>query len=124
MFVLKPLAVRPIALLSSGQLLAAIASELYRVALIWIAVDLAGSAGGYIVAARHHAPGRRQALEKHRPVRTQALCRVAASRRDQCRLAGAERPRCVADADLGVLDAELPPSAGKRARGAYIVDRS
>ena len=33
MFVLKPLAVRPIALLSSGQLLAAIASEIYRVAL-------------------------------------------------------------------------------------------
>jgi MFS transporter, DHA3 family, macrolide efflux protein len=51
MFVLKPLAVRPIALLSSGQLLAAVGSELYRVALIWIAVDLAGSAGGYIVAA-------------------------------------------------------------------------
>jgi DHA3 family macrolide efflux protein-like MFS transporter len=51
MFVLKPLAVRPIALLSSGQLLAAIGSELYRVALIWIAVDLAGAAGGYIVAA-------------------------------------------------------------------------
>jgi DHA3 family macrolide efflux protein-like MFS transporter len=51
MFVLKPLAVRPIALLSSGQLLAAIASEIYRVALIWIAVDLAGAAGGYIVAA-------------------------------------------------------------------------
>jgi DHA3 family macrolide efflux protein-like MFS transporter len=51
MFVLKPLTVRPIALLSAGQLLAAIASELYRVALIWIAVDLAGAAGGYIVAA-------------------------------------------------------------------------
>ena len=51
MFVLKPLAVRPIAVLSSGQLLAAIATELYRVALIWIAVDIAGSAGGYIVAA-------------------------------------------------------------------------
>jgi MFS transporter, DHA3 family, macrolide efflux protein len=51
MFVLKPLAVWPIALLSSGQLLAAIGSEIYRVALIWIAVDLAGAAGGYIVAA-------------------------------------------------------------------------
>jgi MFS family permease len=51
MFVLKPLALRPIALLSSGQLVAAVGSELYRVALIWIALDLAGSAGGYIVAA-------------------------------------------------------------------------
>jgi MFS family permease len=51
MFVLKPLTVRPIALLSSGQLVAAIATEIYRVALIWIAIDIAGAAGGYIVAA-------------------------------------------------------------------------
>lgn len=51
MFILKPLTVRPIALLFSGQLSAAVAAELYRVALIWIAVDLAGAAGGYIVAA-------------------------------------------------------------------------
>lgn len=51
MFILKPLTVRPIAMLFSGQLSAAVAAELYRVALIWIAVDLAGAAGGYIVAA-------------------------------------------------------------------------
>jgi DHA3 family macrolide efflux protein-like MFS transporter len=51
MFILKPLSQRPIALLFSGQLFAAVAAELYRVALIWIAVDLAGAAGGYIVAA-------------------------------------------------------------------------
>ena len=51
MFILKPLTVRPIAMLVTGQLSAAVASELYRVALIWIAVELAGAAGGYIVAA-------------------------------------------------------------------------
>lgn len=51
MFILKPLSARPIAMLFYGQLFAAIAAELYRVALIWIAVDLAGAAGGYIVAA-------------------------------------------------------------------------
>lgn len=51
MFILKPLTVRPIAMLVSGQLFAAVAAELYRVALIWIAVDLSGAAGGYIVAA-------------------------------------------------------------------------
>ena len=51
MFILKPLTVRPIALLFSGQLSAAVAGELYRVALIWIAVERAGAAGGYIVAA-------------------------------------------------------------------------
>src|SRR4051794_34211142 len=51
MFILKPLTVRPIAMLFYGQLFAAVASELYRVALVWIAVDLAGAAGGYIVAA-------------------------------------------------------------------------
>jgi MFS transporter, DHA3 family, macrolide efflux protein len=51
MLIFKPLSVRPIALLFSGQLSAAVAAELYRVALIWIAVGLAGAAGGYIVAA-------------------------------------------------------------------------
>jgi DHA3 family macrolide efflux protein-like MFS transporter len=51
MLILKPLTVRPIALLFSGQLSAASAAELYRVALIWIAVGVAGAAGGYIVAA-------------------------------------------------------------------------
>ena len=51
MFILKPLTVRPIAMLVSAQLSAAVAAELYRVALIWIAVELAGAAGGYIVAA-------------------------------------------------------------------------
>jgi MFS family permease len=51
MFILKPLSVRPIAMLVSAQLSAAVAAELYRVTLIWIAVDLAGAAGGYIVAA-------------------------------------------------------------------------
>jgi MFS transporter, DHA3 family, macrolide efflux protein len=51
MFVLKPLAVRPISLFWSSQLFAGIGIELYRVTLIWLAVDLAGSAGGYVVAA-------------------------------------------------------------------------
>lgn len=51
MLIFKPLTVRPIALLFSGQLSAAAAAELYRVALIWIAVGAAGAAGGYIVAA-------------------------------------------------------------------------
>jgi MFS family permease len=51
MFILKPLTVRPIVMLVSAQLSAAVAAELYRVTLIWIAVELAGAAGGYIVAA-------------------------------------------------------------------------
>lgn len=51
MLMLKPLAARPVALLSSAQLLSSVGAEVYRMALVWIAVDLAGAAGGYIVAA-------------------------------------------------------------------------
>ena len=51
MFVLKPLAVRQVSLFWSSQVFAGIGAELYRVTLIWVAVDLAGSAGGYVIAA-------------------------------------------------------------------------
>lgn len=53
MFVLAPLAKRPIALLWGSLLLTAIGEELFRVALVWLAADLIGGATGYIVATQH-----------------------------------------------------------------------
>jgi MFS transporter, DHA3 family, macrolide efflux protein len=50
MFVLKPLAQRPIALLWVGQLLAATGSEFYMVAVVWIAADFVGRDAGYVSA--------------------------------------------------------------------------
>ena len=52
MFILKPLVHRPIALLWTGQTLSAVGSELYKVALVWTAVSLIGSAAGYLAAAQ------------------------------------------------------------------------
>ncbi len=52
MFVLKPLARRPIALLWAGQVLAATGSEFYMVAVVWIAADLIGRDAGYVSAVQ------------------------------------------------------------------------
>jgi MFS transporter, DHA3 family, macrolide efflux protein len=50
MFVLKPLTRRPIALLWTGQVLAATGSEFYMVAVVWAAADLIGRDAGYLSA--------------------------------------------------------------------------
>ncbi len=50
MFVLRPLAQRPIALLWTGQVLAAIGAEFYMVGIIWLAVGLIGRDAGYVAA--------------------------------------------------------------------------
>lgn len=50
MFVLRPLARRPIALLWIGQVLAATGSEFYMVAVVWIAADFIGRDAGYVSA--------------------------------------------------------------------------
>ena len=50
MFILRPLAERPVALLWSSYMAATVGRELYRVALVWIAVGLIGGAAGYIAA--------------------------------------------------------------------------
>lgn len=50
MFVLRPLAHRPISLLWAGQVLAATGSEFYMVAVVWIAADFIGSNAGYVSA--------------------------------------------------------------------------
>jgi len=50
MFVLKPLIHRPIALLWTGQVLAATGSEFYMVAVVWVAADLIGQDAGYLSA--------------------------------------------------------------------------
>ncbi|HEV2674273.1 MAG TPA: MFS transporter [Aliidongia sp.] len=52
MFVLKPLAQRPIALLWTGQVLAATGSEFYMVAVVWIAADFIGPDAGYVSAVQ------------------------------------------------------------------------
>jgi MFS family permease len=52
MFVLKPLAQRPIALLWIGQILAATGSEFYMVAVVWIAADYVGRDAGYVSAVQ------------------------------------------------------------------------
>lgn len=52
MFVLKPLAQRPIALLWTGQILAATGSEFYMVAVVWIAADYVGRDAGYVSAVQ------------------------------------------------------------------------
>lgn len=49
---LKALRNRSLALLWSGQALSAIGDEIYRVALIWLAVDLIGADTGYLGAAQ------------------------------------------------------------------------
>jgi MFS family permease len=55
MFVLKPLAQRPISLLWAGQVLAATGSEFYMVAVIWIAADFIGRDAGYVSALQSGA---------------------------------------------------------------------
>ena len=50
MFVLKPLVHRPIALLWTGQVLAATGAQFYMVAVIWVAADLIGNDTGYLSA--------------------------------------------------------------------------
>ncbi|HUN49450.1 MAG TPA: MFS transporter [Stellaceae bacterium] len=52
MFVLRPLARRPIALIWAGQVLAATGSEFYMVAVVWIAADLVGRDAGYVSAVQ------------------------------------------------------------------------
>ena len=52
---LKALRVRSIALLWGGQALSAIGDEIYRVALIWLAVGLIGEDAGYLAAAQSGA---------------------------------------------------------------------
>ena len=46
MFILKTLTHRPIRLLWGGQVLSAVGDELYKVALIWVAVGLVGARAG------------------------------------------------------------------------------
>ena len=57
---LRGLRKRAIALLWGGQALSAIGDEIYRVALIWLAVGLVGADAGYLAAARgagsHESP--------------------------------------------------------------------
>jgi MFS family permease len=55
MFVLKPLSRPPVAALWAGQVLSATGDEFYRIALIWIAAGLIGSAAGWVSAAQHLA---------------------------------------------------------------------
>jgi len=50
MFVLKPLVHRPIALLWTGQVLAATGAQFYMVAVVWVAADLIGNDTGYLSA--------------------------------------------------------------------------
>jgi hypothetical protein len=50
MFVLKPLVHRPIALLWTGQVLAATGAEFYAVAVVWVAADFIGNDAGYLSA--------------------------------------------------------------------------
>jgi MFS transporter, DHA3 family, macrolide efflux protein len=55
MHVLSPLARRPIALLWTGQVLAATGSEFYMVAVVWIAAGLIGRDAGYVSALQSAA---------------------------------------------------------------------
>ena len=55
MLMLRGLRKRPIFLLWSGQALSAIGDEIYRVALIWLAVGLIGADAGYLGAAQSAA---------------------------------------------------------------------
>ncbi len=50
MLVIKPLARRPLALLWTGQILAATGSEFYMIAVVWIAAGLIGRDAGYVSA--------------------------------------------------------------------------
>lgn len=50
MFMLQPLARRPIALLWAGQVLAATGAQFYMVAILWIAADFIGHDAGYVSA--------------------------------------------------------------------------
>lgn len=52
MMMLKALRNRPIALLWGGQALSAIGDEIYRVALIWLAVSLIGADTGFLAAGQ------------------------------------------------------------------------
>ena len=52
MRMLKALRRRGIALLWGGQALSAVGDEIYRVALIWLAVGLIGERAGYLAAAQ------------------------------------------------------------------------
>ncbi len=49
---IKALKRRPIALLWSGQALSSVGDEIYRVALVWLAVGLIGARAGYLSAAQ------------------------------------------------------------------------
>jgi MFS transporter, DHA3 family, macrolide efflux protein len=51
MFILSPLRRRPIALLWGGQVLSAIGDQIYRVAIVWLAVSLIGTNAGFLPAA-------------------------------------------------------------------------
>jgi DHA3 family macrolide efflux protein-like MFS transporter len=51
MFILSPLRQRPIALLWGGQVLSSIGDQIYRVAIVWMAVSLIGTNAGLLPAA-------------------------------------------------------------------------
>ena len=55
MLILRPLARRPIALLWTGQVLAATGSEFYMVAVVWISAGLIGRGAGYVSALQSAA---------------------------------------------------------------------
>ena len=55
MQILKPLAHGPIARLWAGLSLAAIGDQVYRIALIWLSVELAGAEAGWVSAAESAA---------------------------------------------------------------------
>jgi hypothetical protein len=52
MLVLKPLSRRPIALLWTGQMMAATGSEFYMIAVVWIAMGMVGRDAGYLSAVQ------------------------------------------------------------------------
>jgi MFS transporter, DHA3 family, macrolide efflux protein len=50
MFVLSPLRYRPISLLWTGQVLSAMGDEVYKIALVWMAIRLSGKDAGFLAA--------------------------------------------------------------------------
>jgi DHA3 family macrolide efflux protein-like MFS transporter len=50
MFILSPLRSRPIRLLWSGQVLSAVGDEVYKIALVWMAIRLSGKDAGFLAA--------------------------------------------------------------------------
>ena len=55
MLIFRPLARRSIALLWTGQVLAATGSEFYMIAVVWISAGLIGREAGYVSALQSAA---------------------------------------------------------------------